>query len=348
MRAVIAACLVFAAGAFSSATAEPIRGAGSTFAAPIIEAWAAAYEEARADGGDYSSPDWTVDYEPVGSLAGLMRLQQPDLDFAATDVPVAPEALAQNGQRQFPVVMGAVAIIVNLEGMRQGGLRLSGATLADIYLGKIQRWSDPAIVETNPGVGLPDLRISVLHRKDGSGSTYAFTEYLSAVSPQWQTAYGRSTSLTWPIGTGVKGTRDLITAVKATPGAIAYAEFGQAERSGLQMPALQNSSGHFVLPGAPGVQAAAQSVDWSGIKDFHVSLANRPGADAFPISAATFVIIPAADRSEHRSRRVQDLFRLAFSAAGSKAALELGYVPLPPALARQVEDYWASRAVAGH
>ncbi len=338
---ILAAAMVFALIG-SAAQAEPIRGAGSTFAAPVIAKWATAYKNARADGGDFFTLDWTVDYEPVGSLAGLMRLKQPELDFAATDVPVPPADLARNGQKQFPIVMGGIAVITNLDGLPEGGLRLSGPVLADIYLGTIKTWSDPAIQALNPGVALPDLAISVVHRQDGSGSTHVFTEFLSANSEPWKAKFGADALIEWPLGTGAKGTQALIRAVAATKGAIAYAEYGQALRAGLPIAAVRNKSGNFVKPSPEGVQAAAASVAWG--PDFFASLTDRDGAAAYPISTAVFAVVQVSGRSEHRYRRVHDLFRLAFAAPGASDAAALGYVPLPDALVDQVEQYWAGSA----
>lgn len=320
--------------------AEPIRGAGSTFAAPIIAKWARAYSEARADGGDFVSPDWTVDYELVGSLAGLMRLEQPELDFAASDVPVSPEELERRGHQQFPFILGGIAVVVNLDGVKVGELRLPGPVLADIYLGRVTRWNDPAIVGANPGLGLPDLPIAVVHRKDGSGSTFAFTEYLSAVSPEWRERLGADTLIAWPVGRGAEGTQDLIRATQATKGAIAYAEFGQVARTSMPFASVENASGQFVAPGAESFQAAIDSVDWSQTKDFYATLTNRPGEGVYPITAAAFAIVPVARRSESRYRRVHDFFRLGLD-NGDADARALGYVPLPATLVEQVKEYWA-------
>ncbi|TIL29206.1 MAG: phosphate ABC transporter substrate-binding protein PstS [Mesorhizobium sp.] len=312
----------------AAAQAEPIRGAGSTLAAPIIGQWATAYENARADGGDYVSPDWKVDYEIVGSLAGVLRLDQPDIDFAATDAPINGAELKKAGRQQFPIVMGAIAVLVNLDGIGPGSLRLTGP---------LQSWSDPAIKAVNPDLTLPDLRISVVHRKDGSGSTFVFTEYLSAVSGEWKAKYGANTLISWPLGTDAEGTQNLIQAVHDTKGAIAYAESGQAQRANLVYALIENKSGKFVKPGPEGVQAAATSIDWAQTTDFFASLTDRDGDAAYPISTAVFAVVQVSGRSEHRYRRVHDLFRLAF-AHGADDAAALGYVPLPTALVARIEQ----------
>jgi phosphate transport system substrate-binding protein len=331
----------------SAAVAEPIRGAGSTFAAPIISKWAKIYQGTRADGGDFISPDWTVDYEPVGSLGGLMRLEQPELDFAATDVPVAPADLAKRGRQQFPIVMGGVAVVVNIDGIPTGRLRLTGNVLADIYLGKIQSWSDPAIKALNPELNLPDLRIAVRHRKDGSGSTYVFTEYLSSVSADWKIKYGADTLIVWPLGTGVEGTQALLRAVQSTKGAIAYAEYGQAVRAGLPFALIRNKAGNFVKPDAAGIQAAASAVAWDKTEDFFASLTDQPGEAAYPISTAVFAVVQVTGRGVGRYSRVQDLFRLAFEQGAEDAAV-LGYVPLPQPLTELIRRYWVKGLRAGN
>ena len=330
-----------------AAYAEPIRGAGSTFAAPIIAKWATAYKNARADGGDFFTLDWTVDYEPVGSLAGLMRLNQPELDFAATDVPMPPAELAKNGRKQFPIVMGGIAVVANLDNLPNGALRLSGPVLADIFLGKVKSWSDPAIKALNPDIPLPDLAISVVHRQDGSGSTHVFTQFLSSTSEEWKTRLGADTLIQWPLGTGAEGTQALIRAVAATKGAIAYAEYGQVLRAGLPFAAVQNKSGNFIKPDPQGVQAAATSVAWGETTDFFASLTDRDGDAAYPISTAVFAVVQVSGRPENRYRRVHDLFRLAF-AEGADDAAALGYVALPKALVDQIEQYWAKQIPVGN
>ncbi|MGL4728883.1 MAG: phosphate ABC transporter substrate-binding protein PstS [Bosea sp. (in: a-proteobacteria)] len=319
--------------------AEPIRGAGSTFAAPIIQQWGKAYTARRADGADVMSTDWLLDYEPVGSLAGIMRLAQPEMDFAATDTPFPPEELARRGYRQFPVVIGAVAVVVNLGNLPSGRLKLSGPLLADIFLGKITRWSDLAIREVNPDLTLPDLPIAVMRRQDGSGSTANFTEYLSAVSPEWKAKVGSDVLVKWPVGTGAEGTQGLVRAVSARNGSIGYLEYGQLKRAGLSYALLLNRAGQFIAPEATNAQAAADAVDWAGSSEFNRSLLNQPGRDSYPLTAATFVVTPDASRSAARTARVHALFDIAFD-EGAAAAARLGYVPLPASLVLQIRDAW--------
>ena len=324
----------------SAAQAEPIQGAGSTFAAPAIGKWAKNYQIARTDGGDFTSPDWTVDYEPVGSLAGVLRLIQPEMDFGATDAPLPPEEIAKRGYAQFPILIGGVAIVANIPDVKAGALKLTGQQIADIYLGKIQNWSDAAIKETNPDLKLPDLRISVLHRKDGSGTTAVFTQFLSNASSEWKSKLGSDQLMSWPIGAGIEGTQGLTRAVGSATGSIAYVEYGQVQRAGLAYAQIKNKAGRFVKPERAAFQAAASAIDWSKTKDFYQQLNDQPGDASYPLTAATFAVTPNGRISSGRLRRVHDFFRLAFEAKGAEDASGLGYVPLPPALVDMVHRYW--------
>jgi phosphate transport system substrate-binding protein len=323
----------------SPASAEPIRGAGSTFAAPIINQWSHDYEARRIDGGDFTSPDWQVDYEPVGSLAGVMRLDQPEMDFAATDAPLPAAELEKRGLIQFPIVMGGIVVVANLDGVGAGQLKLSGPVLADIYLGKIKNWSDPAIKALNPELQLPDATIEVLHREDGSGSTFTFTSLLSKVSPEWKEKFGADTLIKWPLGRSAKGTGGLAALTTATRNSIAYLEYGQVIRLGLPFASLQNQAGAFVRPEPKSFEAGLTMVKWDAAQGFGADTTNLAGPDAYPMAVVTYAVL-AKDRGEGRLNRVRDLFRLAFR-QGADEATALGYIPVPPALAKQIEDYWA-------
>ncbi|PWR24052.1 phosphate ABC transporter substrate-binding protein PstS [Zavarzinia compransoris] len=324
----------------AAAEAEPIRGAGSTFAAPIINQWSRDYEARRTDGGDFTSPDWRVDYEPVGSLAGLMRLAQPETDFAATDAPLTPEELAKRGLVQFPIVMGGIVVVANLDNVGAGQLRLSGPVLADIYLGKIGTWSDPAIKALNPGLELPDAAIAVLHRLDGSGSTFTFTSFLSETSPEWQGKHGADTLIAWPTGRGEKGTGGLAALTAATRNSIAYLEYGQVVRSGLPFVSLLNQSGAFVRPEPKSFQAGLATVAWDPARSFVADTTNLAGEGAYPMAVVTYAVVPK-DRGQGRVNRVLDLFRIAFRQGADEAAA-LGYIPVSPELADRIEAYWAT------
>jgi phosphate transport system substrate-binding protein len=336
----LAGILGLAASHFCSpAVAEPIRGAGSTFAAPIINQWSRGYEAARTDGGDYTSPDWRVDYEPVGSLAGIMSLDRPEMDFAATDAPLPPEELAKRGWAQFPIVMGGIAVVANLDEVGAGQLRLSGPVLADIYLGKIAKWSDPAIKEINPDLELPDAAIEVLYRLDGSGSTFAFTSFMSKASDEWRQKVGVDTLVEWPHGRGEKGTGGLAALTAATKNSIAYLEYGQVVRAGLPFVSLQNPSGAFVAPKPEAFQAGLATVGWDAARGFHVDAIILAAPGAYPIAVVTYAVVPR-DRAERRISRVLDLFRLAFH-QGADEGSALGYIAVPPELVSRIETSWS-------
>lgn len=330
----LAALLAFGA----PARAEPIQGAGSTFAAPILEQWSRAYEAARTDGGDFTSPDWRVDYEPVGSLAGVMRLNQRELDFAATDVPLSAEELGRRRWVQFPVVMGGIVVVANI-GPAGAQLRLSGPVLADIYLGRVRSWSDPAIRALNPDAALPDAGIEVLHRQDGSGSTFTFTRFLSHASAEWQSRFGADQQIAWPVGRGERGTSRLARLAAATRNSITYLEYGQAREAGLPLAALQNQAGAFVRPEPASFQAGLAGIEWDAARGFQADTTNLPGAAAWPMAAVTYVVLPA-DRGAVRINRVLDLFRLAFH-QGGRDAVARGYIPISPELAGRIEAHWA-------
>jgi len=320
------------------AHAEPIRGAGSTFAAPIIGKWSRDYEAARTDGGDYTSPGWRVDYEPIGSLAGIMRLAQPEMDFGATDAPLPPEELVKRGWAQFPIVTGGIAVVANLSDVGAGQLHLSGSVLADIYLGKITNWSDPAIKALNPDLALPAAAIEVLHREDGSGSTFTFASFLSEASPEWREKHGAAPLIAWPLGHGEKGTRGLAALAAKIPSSIAYLEYGAAVRAGLPFASLQNRAGAFVRPAPAAFRAGLAMVDWDAARGFYADTTHLGGADAYPITVVTYAVLPK-DRGPERINRVLDLFRLAFH-EGAEDAATLGYIPVSPELAGQIEAYW--------
>lgn len=337
------AVLILLGLAFSAASpsrAEPIQGAGSTFAAPIIARWAQVYRTARTDGGDFTSGDWNVDYEPVGSTAGMMRLMQPETDFAASDAPLPAAELRRRGLVQFPIVLGGIAPVVNLDGVAPGKLRLTGGLIADIYLGKVRTWADPALKALNPDVALPDLPIAVVHRRDGSGSTLNWTEFLSAHSDEWKSKVGSDTIVKWPVGSGAEGSSGVIRKVRETKGAIGYVEFGQVARAGLSDAAVGNRAGAFVRPTLAAIQAAAAAADWDGAPDFALSLTDAKGQDAYPITVVTFAQIHAIGRSAARTRRTLGFFKMALERGGADAEA-LGYAPLPDALVGQVTAYWA-------
>lgn len=322
-----------------AAEAQGFSGAGSTFAQPILARWGQIFATLQGEGGAYVSADNTLDYEPVGSMGGVMRVLQGGVDFGATDIPMLPEELAKHGLAQFPMVTGGVAIVVNLSEIATGTLRLSGPTLAAIYLGEITRWSDPAISAINPGLTLPDVAINVLHRSDGSGTTYHFTTYLAGANAAWRDRIGVDPIIKWPLGSGVKGNAELAVRVRQTSNSIAYVEASQASRLGLAVALVQNSAGRFVAPTLANLQAASSTVVWEPRRDFHQTLAVASGEEAYPITATVFALVPRRPRSAARGRLVLEFFRFALTERAADA-VTLGYVSLPDSVVRQVADYW--------
>jgi phosphate transport system substrate-binding protein len=355
------------------ALAEPVRGAGSTLAAPVVQRWAALFRDVQAAGDlslldnarliqamrleqrrspdalsmDQSSTDLGVDYEAVGSLGGVVRLGASSwtgensfvLDFALSDQSLPPEELVRRRFGQFPVVIGGISVVVNVPGLAPGQLRLTGEVLGDIYLGKVQSWNDPAIAALNPGVTLPSARIVVIHREDGSGTTFNFTDFLSRHNEEWRTRVGANVLVTWPTGTGVRRSEGIGRAVQQTANAIGYLEFGQAQRLGLADVQLRNRSGAFVRVGQDTISAAALGAEWAPARDFHLSLTDAPGAEAYPITTAVFALMPRQARTPRRPATFR-FFRFALT-QGQQDAVALGYVPLPQPVVEQIFGYWA-------
>jgi phosphate transport system substrate-binding protein len=323
----------------SPALAERVQGSGSTFAFPIISAWTKSFLEFRAGGSDFVADEQGVDYEPIGSLGGIMRLAQPAIDFAASDAPLSPEELAKRDLAQFPVVIGGLAAVINLDGVQSGQLKLTGDVIAQIYLGKIAKWNDPVLAALNPEISLPDLPVTVIHRSDGSGSTLTWTRYLSAANPEWKSGPGSDTLIEWPVGTGAEGTSGMLSAVQGSKGAIGYVEHGQAARLGLAVAQLSNGSGAFVTPSPEVFAKTAAEADWDPARGFYLQLTDVRAADAYPLAAATFVLMHKSERSAARTRRTLFFLSYALERGGPDAAA-LGYVPLPAALVEKVKSYW--------
>jgi phosphate transport system substrate-binding protein len=327
-----------------------IIGAGSTLAQPLIERSAAAFRSVQAADNPsrtaQTGNDWVLDgsgiqYEPVGSLGGIMRLADPEVDFAVSDYPLSASGLAQLGAAQSPIALGAVAVVHTLDLPAGQVLRLDAATLARIYLGQATRWNDPAITALNPGLALPELAITVVHRSDGSGSTYGFTGYLSAGSPDWAAGPGQDNTISWPTGVGAERTSGLIEAVRGTPGAIGYVEQGQARRAGLGIAALSNVAGQFTVPSGPAMLAAVADHDWSGRDDYVTPLGTADDPQAYPMTIAIYTVVKRSPQFRQDTERT--LRYLAFVMEDyDGAAQDLGYVPLPPTAARAVQEYWAT------
>jgi len=323
----------------TTASAQRIQGSGSTFAYPVISAWKQSFLQKRADGADFVVDDLGVDYEPIGSLGGIMRLAQPDVDFAASDAPLSPEEQEKRDLAQFPIIIGGLVAVVNIDGVAPGQLKLTGDLIAQIYLGKIKRWNDPAIAAVNPGVSLPDLEVVPVHRADGSGSTLTWTHYLAASNAEWKAGPGSDTLLEWPTGTAAEGTSGMLQAVAGAKGAIGYVEFGQAQRQGLAFATLSNRTGAFVTPSPQSFAATAAAANWDPKNGFYLQLADTEEASAYPLVAATFVLMHRTERSASRTRRT--LFFLSHALeSGGPDATALGYVPLPEPVVQKIKTYW--------
>lgn len=269
----------------SASWAEGFTGAGSTFAHPVLAKWAKAFAGQEGDGGAVVSVDDGLDYEPIGSLGGVTRVIQREVDFGATDAPLTPEELAKRGLDQFPLVTGGVAVVVNVKGVASGTLRLSGALLARIYLGEVTRWSDLALASLNPGMQLTNAPIVVVRRSDGSGTTYNFAAYLAGASAEWRSRVGVDTLLVWPAGMPAKGNQELAERVRATENSIGYVEASQAARLGLSVVMVGNRAGNFVAPTPASLSAALATTVWDPGRHFYTDAADPSGAEAYPITA---------------------------------------------------------------
>lgn len=325
---VLLASLALSTAVHAAATS----GAGSTFVSPILEKWAAEYEAKTGD---------KIHYRSTGSGAGVTEIKAATVDFAASDMPLRPEELEKNGFSQFPLVIGGVVPVVNIDGVGPGGIRFSGPLLADIFLGKIKKWNDPAIRALNPDVNLPATSISVIHRLDGSGTTFNWANYLSKVSPEWKQQVGEGTSVEWPIGAGGKGNEGVAAFVGLAKNSIGYVEYAYAIKNKLSYGLVQNRAGRFVEPSAETFQAAAETANWKGAKDFFLVMTDAPGENAYPITATSFIIMSKHPKDFGRARLARGFFRWSLE-NGQPQATALHYVPLPSTLVRQIESYWNS------
>jgi phosphate transport system substrate-binding protein len=319
------------AGAIVPASAAEFSGAGATFPAPVYNAWAAAYRQATSH---------TLNYQAIGSGAGITQIQNRTVDFGASDAPLAANRLQQQGLVQFPAVVGSLVMVVNLEGVARNQLRLTGDLVADIYLGRIRNWNDPRLVELNPGVTLPNMAIQPIYRSDGSGTTFVFTSYLSLVSPQWNADVRAATSVQWPTGAGARGNDGVAGAVRNTRGAIGYVEYAYAAENNLAYTLLRNADGQFIQASTAAFQAAAAAADWDNSPNLDPTMLNRPGANTWPIVSATFILIPRQPRDPARAREALAFFNWAFGEQGDQIASGLHYVPLPDDVIQRVRAAW--------
>jgi phosphate transport system substrate-binding protein len=312
--------------------AVEITGAGSTFVYPILSRWSADYSAATGV---------KVNYQSIGSGGGIAQIKAGTVDFGATDKPLPPDELAQAGLAQFPIVIGGVVPVVNIEGVAPGQLKLTGPVLTDIYLGKIQKWNDPAIAALNSGLKLADAAISVVHRSDGSGTTFNFVNYLSKVSDEWKSKVGEGTSVQWPVGVGGKGNEGVAAYVKQIKNSIGYVELAYALQNKMSYTSMKNRAGGFVEPSLESFQAAAAGGDWANAKDFFLVITDAAGPNSWPIAASVFVLMYRQPKDPEHTKTALSFFKWALE-KGQQQARELDYVPAPDALVKQVEAYWAS------
>jgi phosphate transport system substrate-binding protein len=316
--------------AFGAVAAE-VTGAGSSFVYPVLSKWSAAYAEQTGT---------RINYQSIGSGGGIAQIKAATVDFGASDKPLSADELKKFGLGQFPVVIGGIVPVVNVPGVAAGAMKLDGSLLADIYLGKITRWNDPAIAALNGGLNLPDTKITVVHRSDGSGTTFNFTNYLSKVSPEWKAKVGEGTAVSWPAGIGGKGNEGVAAYVKQVVGGIGYVEYAYALQNKLAFSRMRNAAGNFVQPRDETFSAAAATADWNSAPDFNVIMTNAPGEQAWPITATTWAIMYKKPKDAARSKAALDFFRWSFENGQSQAA-SLDYVPLPPELVQRIEAYWS-------
>jgi len=331
-RLMAAACATLALGVAGSAWAGQITGAGSTFAAPIYNKWAQDY---GAKGGGQ------LNYQSIGSGGGIKNVEAKTVTFGATDMPLSLGDLAKNDLVQFPTVTGGVVPIMNLPGIRPGQLKLTGPVLAGIYLGTIKKWNDPAIAAINKGVPLPNIPITVVHRSDGSGTTFIFSSYLSMMNPTWKSKVGAGTAVNWPTGLGGKGSEGVSAFTKQTIGSIGYVEFAYALQNHMTYALMQTRQGTFVAPTLQTFQAAAAGVDWSAASKngYEILLLNEPGAQSWPISGGTFILIHRHQADAAAGRAALAYFDWSFK-NGDAAAASLDYVPLPAKAKALIRQTW--------
>ena len=327
---IIAVASLLAATAVPAA-AEDISGAGATFPYPIYAKWADAYKKETGVG---------LNYQSIGSGGGIKQIEARTVTFGATDAPLKGEELDKNGLVQFPMVMGGIVPVVNLDGVKPGDLVIDGPTLAKIFLGEIKTWNDPAIAKLNPSAKLPAQPIAVVHRSDGSGTTYNFAYYLAEVSPEWKSKVGFNTSVEWPVGIGAKGNEGVANNVAQTKGSIGYVEYAYAKQNKLTHTKMVNKDGQTVEPTSATFQAAAANANWSSVPGYGVILANQPGAQSWPMTAATWILMYKKPQDAAAAAEALKFFAWAYD-KGAKMAEDLDYIPMPKNVADSVKKTWA-------
>ena len=329
MKAIVAAGLVAAS---TSAFAADITGAGATFPFPLYSKWADAYKKETGIG---------LNYQSIGSGAGIKQIMAKTVTFGASDMPLKPEQLEKEGLIQWPQAMGALVPVVNLEGIKPGELVFSGELLGDIYLGKVKTWNDPAIAKLNPKLALPSTAITVVRRSDGSGTTFLWTDYLSKTNAEWKTKAGSGTAVEWPTGVGAKGNEGVAGNVSQTKNSIGYVEYAYAKQNKLTYGAVINKAGKTIQPTIASFQAAAANADWVAAKNYFVILTDQLGEASWPITGATFILMHKEPTDKAASGEAIKFFKWAFE-KGDKMAEELDYIPMPDSVVKQIEKTWSA------
>ncbi len=334
MLGLTAATLMTAAGV---AAAQDVTGAGASFPAPLYAKWAADYNKATGV---------KINYQSVGSGAGIRQIDAKTVDFGASDMPLKDDELAKKGQLQFPTVIGGVVPVVNIQGVTPGQLKLNGQVLGDIYLGKIAKWNDPAIKAINPSLNLPDAAIAPVRRADGSGTTFLFTNYLSKVNTEWKAKVGEGTAVNWPTGAGGKGNEGVAAFVGRLPNSIGYVESAYVKQNKMTYAQMQNKAGNFVSPDDTAFKAAAAGAEWA--KSFYQILTEQPGKDSWPITGATFILMHKVQDKPAQAAATLKFFSWAYK-NGDKTADEMDYVPMPASVKTAIEKSWSEiKDASGH
>ena len=310
--------------------AAEISGAGATFPYPIYAKWAEAYK---------AKTGTSLNYQSIGSGGGIKQITAKTVDFGASDMPLKPDELDKNGLQQWPMVMGGVVLVINLQGIKPGELKLDGKTVAGMYLGTIAKWNDPAIKALNPGLTLPDKAIATVHRSDGSGTNFIFTHYLSSIDPAFKDKIGENTSVEFPGGLGGKGNEGVAAIAGRTDGAIGYVEYAYALQNKMNYTQLKNHDGAFVAPDSKTFQAAAANADWSKAPGFYLLLTDQPGKESWPITGATFILMHKQQTKPDVAREALNFFNWAYRNGGQMAE-QLDYVPMPDNVVKLVEQSW--------
>jgi len=326
--AAIGTVLAVAAG---TVLAQDMTGAGASFPAPIYAKWADAYNKATGA---------RLNYQSIGSGGGIKQIKSKTVDFGASDMPLTDAELAADGMIQFPTVIGGVVPVVNIAGIQPGQIKINGQVLGDIYLGKITKWNDPALVALNPGVPLPGADIAVVRRADGSGTTFLFTNYLSKVNPEWKAKVGEGTAVNWPVGAGGKGNEGVSAFVQRLPNSIGYVEYAYAKQNKMSYLSMRNQAGSFVPPTDTAFKAAAAGAEWT--KSFYQVLTDQPGKDSWPITGATFILMHKQQDKPVNAANTLKFFDWAF-VNGDKMADDLDYVPLPASVKDLIRAQWAAQ-----